>query len=37
MDENDPELHPFETSTHLSPVGGAYGSLMTGIINWVVL
>jgi len=31
-DENDPEIHPLETSRHLPPVGGADGTLMTGII-----
>jgi hypothetical protein len=33
MDENDPEIHPLEISTHLSPEGGADGALVTGIIN----
>jgi len=28
-DENDPEIHPLETSRHLPPVGGADGTLMT--------
>lgn len=31
-DENDPEMHPLETTRHLPPEGRADGTLMTGII-----